>query len=378
MANAVVMPKAGISVESCIIGQWRVKVGDTVKLGDILFDYETDKASFECESTEEGTILEILFEDGEEVPVLEAVCLIGYAGENPVHPPSVQTHPSTASPRAKKLAEKLNIDPSTVTPTGPKNRVIERDVQMARIEKPVTIIPEKAAETPNSKLQTPHSKLHTPHFTDEKFTQIRKVISAGMLKSLSEMAQLTHHHSYDAANILEFRKICKDAGEKITLNDVILYAVSRTLKTHGGLNAHLINGDTIRKFSAVNLGVAMDTPRGLMVPTLFDADKKSLAEISTEVKKLNEMALSGNISPDLMQSATFTVSNLGQTGVEMFTPIINPPQVAILGVCGINTNQRMGLSLTYDHRAVDGAPASRFAADLCRNLENFILLLIKG
>ncbi|MBQ5769970.1 MAG: 2-oxo acid dehydrogenase subunit E2, partial [Clostridia bacterium] len=142
------------------------------------------------------------------------------------------------------------------------------------------------------------------------------------------------------------------------------------------------------RFEHVNLGVAVDTPRGLMVPTIFNADTKSLLEISKEVKSLAEAARSGAISPDLLGGGTFTVSNLGATGVEMFTPVINPPQTGILGVCGITQRVRevngqmsiypaMGLSLTYDHRVVDGSPASKFVSELCKNLEKFTLLLAK-
>jgi len=174
----------------------------------------------------------------------------------------------------------------------------------------------------------------------------------------------------------------------ITVNDIILYAVSRVLPRHRDLNAHLV-GDEMHYFRGVHLGVAVDTPRGLLVPTLFDADKMSLAEISAAVKKLIETAKGGAISPDLLRGATFTVTNLGSLGVEVFTPVINPPQTGILGVCAIVERVRtrdgalqaypaMGLSLTYDHRALDGAPASRFLRDLTNNLERFTLLLARG
>jgi pyruvate dehydrogenase E2 component (dihydrolipoamide acetyltransferase) len=399
-ARAVVMPKAGISVESCIIGRWHKNVGDTVSVGDVLFDYETDKASFECESTEAGTLLEIFFEGGDEVACLVNVCAIGEAGDEvdglrPVPAPEdggrrpeageiaaasdddfVRVDGVGVSPRAKKLAARLDVDPFGLPASGPRGRVIERDIyQGARSEKKEARVAVSDSE-----------------YVDEKFSKVRKVIAAGMFRSLSETAQLTHHHSFDAAALLELRKGLKGLGgdsglSGVTINDLILYVVSRVLLSHPSLNAHMLGGDTLRKFSAVNLGVAMDTPRGLIVPTVFNADKMSVKEISDEVKRLGAMARDGNISPDLLQGATFTVSNLGNLGVEMFTPIINPPQVAVLGVCGvfakvregvkgIETYQSMGLSLTYDHRAVDGAPASRFAGDLCRGLENIALLLL--
>jgi len=221
----------------------------------------------------------------------------------------------------------------------------------------------------------------------------RKAIAKSMTKSLTEIAQLTHHHSADATVILSLRQRLKNIGAKlgldgVTIGDMILYATIRTLHDHSDLNAHLINGDTIRKFNGVHLGLAVDTPRGLLVPTIFNADQMGLLQLSMAVKDLAAQAKSGNINPDLLTGATFTVSNLGALDVEMFTPVINPPQVAILGVCGTTTKiretsggsiepyQSLGLSLTYDHRAIDGADASRFAQDLTQNIENLDLLLV--
>jgi len=423
MATTVVMPRAGISVESCIIGQWKKAPGDKVFVGEVLFDYETDKAAFECESTAEGTLLECFFQEGDEVPCLVAVCAVGEPGEDvsalrpgesggdeaaeamaPAEsvmesaPVAAVSAPAASgvsaqgvSPRARKMAVELGVDPTLATPTGPRNRVIARDVvqlvESGRIGEGFG--GRTFGEPVASQVTTAPAGVE---YTDETFSKIRKTIAAGMVKSLTEMAQVTHHHSFDASAILAFRKECKAGGESmdtagITLNDMVLYAVSRTLLTHPDLNAHLLNGNTLRRFTGVHLGVAVDTPRGLMVPTIRNADQMSLAEISREIKELAAMCQSGNISPDLLQGGTFTVSNLGALGVEQFTPIVNPPQVAILGVAGVTTRvksdedgniaayQAMGLSLTYDHRAVDGAPASRFAKDLCDNLAQFSLML---
>ncbi len=417
MANAVIMPKAGITVESCIIGTWEKKVGDEVKVGDILFTYETDKASFECESTEEGTLLEIFYQDGDEVPCLMNVCAVGAPGEDcsalrpagdapaaaeeaaPVEAapaaaaPAAPVAESTAvagersaiSPRAKKLAERAGVDASMATPTGPNGRIIERDVRTL-MENPAAAVVAApvAAAAPAAAVEE--------EFEDVKFSGIRRAISKSMHTSLSTMAQLTHNTSFDATGILNYRKQLKAAeGELagITLGDIVLYAVSRTLLNHPDLNAHMLDDNNIRLFKHVNLGVAVDTPRGLMVPTIFHADEKSLLEISKEVKELAAQCREGNISPDKLTGASFTVSNLGNMGVESFTPVINPPQTGILGVCGtidrvrkgadgsIQIYPAMGLSLTYDHRAVDGTPAARFQKELGHNLENFTTLLAK-
>ena len=231
----------------------------------------------------------------------------------------------------------------------------------------------------------------------EPMTNMRKVIAKGMITSLSTMAQLTHNLSYDATEVQAARKMFKEKGEKfgmekISINDIILYVVSRTLAMpeHKALNANLIDdGKTMKYFRGVHLGVAVDTDRGLMVPTIFNADKMTLKEISDTVKKLAKECKEGKISPDYLKGASFTVSNLGSMGIESFTPVINPPQTGILGVCAmkdafkmeggeIKVYPSMGLSLTYDHRALDGTPASKFLVDLKKNLENYNLLLAKG
>ena len=190
------------------------------------------------------------------------------------------------------------------------------------------------------------------------------------------------------------RALFKEKGEpfglsRVSINDIVLYAVARTLANpaHRALNANLIDdGKSMRYFRAVHLGMAVDTDRGLMVPTIFHAEKLSLAQISAEAKRLAKACREGKISPDELRGASFTVSNLGSLGIESFTPVVNPPQTGILGVCAMKDAVRMrdgqievypsvNLSLTYDHRALDGSPASRFLLDLKANLENFALLL---
>lgn len=415
MVNGVLMPKAGITVESCIIVKWRKAVGDRVAVGDILFDYETDKASFECESTAGGELLEIFFQDGDEVPCLVNVCAIGTKGEDCASLRPVGTTPAApsapaeeapgvraeltpsapagtgapVSPRARKLAETAGVDAAQAAGTGPNGRIIERDVRRLMSEgapvREALPVEEEAFAARDSGLSGGEAE-----YEDVKFSNIRRVIARGMVNSLQAMAQLTEHFSFDATAIQGYRKLLKGmegdcAG--ITLGDMLLFAVSRTILDYPDLNANAIEDGSVRRFRHVNLGVAVDTPRGLMVPTIFHADQKSLLQISREVRELAAQARSGRISPDLLAGGTFTVTNLGSTGVEMFTPIINPPQTGILGVCGITQRVRagedgqaifypaMGLSLTVDHRIVDGAPAAYFMRALCGNLERFTALL---
>jgi len=421
MATPVIMPRQGQSVESCIITEWKKKVGDKVSVGDVLFSYETDKSTFEEQVKVDGTLLAVFYNAEDDVPVLLNVAVIGNPGESfaefapdgaaasapaasesqatPVAEsvPVIQSTAARAegiSPRAKNAAEKLGVDPAQASPTGPHGRVIERDVLALAKENRFggePVAQSASAETAAGKAGETPTAVNALEYDEVKLPNLRRMIAKTMHDSLAEMAQLTHNTTFDATKMLAFREGLKNAPEsmelpKITINDIILFAVSRVLTKHEGLNAHMV-GDKMRYFKHVNLGIAVDTPRGLLVPTLFAAETKTLTEISAESKALAKSAIDGSINPDLLQGGTFTISNLGLYGIESFTPVINPPQVALLGVCAITERIRtvdgqitaypaMGLSLTYDHRAVDGAPASRFLKDLVTALEHFDLLLI--
>jgi pyruvate dehydrogenase E2 component (dihydrolipoamide acetyltransferase) len=414
------MPRQGQSVESCIITKWYKKVGDKVAEGDLLFAYETDKASFEEEAKVSGVMLAVLSQEGDDVPCLQNVCVIGNEGEDisaflsdaPKNAPEEkkteeapalkQAAPAAAtgsvqegqrihiSPRARSAAENMSLDITRAIPTGPNGRIIERDiVELSKTGYADAELGKKVAQMADIARSM---DVGAAEFEDAPHSNVRKVIAKAMVASLSTMAQLTHSSSFDAANILAFRKQIKDNAESlglenITLNDIVVYAVSRVLQNHRELNAHYFD-DKLRVFKNVHIGMAVDTPRGLLVPTLFNANLLSLNEIAKQTKLLAKEAQEGSISPDKLTGASFTISNLGALGIEHFTPVINPPQTGILGVNNIQTKlkmvngeakpyQAMGLSLTYDHRALDGAPASRFLQDLCRTLESFSVLLAK-
>ena len=445
MATLVIMPRQGQSVESCVITSFNKKVGDTVEKGEILFSYETDKSSFDEPAPEAGKILAIFREEGDDVPCLENVLVIGNDGEDisafvpaeakeeaveanpepeaapetvaaPVAEATATTLPAgsevSISPRARLLAEKTHADLLKAVPTGPNGRIIERDVQKL-LDMGLTVSPAakdgytSAIEgsgingkvvlddlnAPVAPAVATVTASDVPEYEDVKIPNIRKIIAKQMVNSLSTMAQLTFNSSFDATKLLAFRKSLKDGAEKmglanITINDMILFAVSRVLKNHKSFNAHYISDDTMRFFNTVNLGIAVDTERGLMVPTVFGAEKLSLNELAKVSKSVITDAQSGKINPDLLKGATFTISNLGSMGIESFTPIVNPPQTAILGVDCVTkrikevngedvTYPAMGLSLTVDHRAIDGADAARFLKDIGFLLENFDLLLAK-
>lgn len=408
MAIPVIMPKQGQSVETCIITKWFRQAGEHVKAGDILFSYETDKASFDHESPIDGTILEIIHPEGSEVPVLSPVAILGSPGEtigssdlNSMIPAetrteeaikvtrqeSVQTHTATPqstgtdelkiriSPRARNIADKNKINYTNIRGSGPLGRILVRDI-MDAMKSPV-------AES----MTSPEAG---KDYTDNPLSNVRKLIAKSMHASLMNSAQLTHHMSADVRRLLDVRQAVKKkitSGalmQDITLNDMICYCVVKALHKFPEVNSHF-NDEFIRTFSRVHLGIAVDTPRGLLVPVVKNADGMDLVELSRSLKAAAENCRRGNIDPELIKStaATFTVSNLGNYGVEMFTPVINLPQSAILGVCtiihrpadlGNNTYgfvPFIGLSLTYDHRAIDGGPATLFLKEIKNEIENF-------
>lgn len=443
MATVIIMPKVGITVESCILTKWLKKKGDTVKEGETLFSYETDKASVDEEAKASGTLLAVFAEEGDDVPVMQPVCIVGEPGEDisallpqagepapaaaeeapaaapaatqtAAEPQAVIAQPAAdgaklkVSPRAKNLAARSGADLRMAAPTGPEGRIIERDVR-SLIDQGLTYTMAAKDQAGNAAgavgtgiggrvtvadLSAPvapaQAPAQAPEFVAEKLTNIRKVIAKSMVASLSGMAQLTLNTSFDATELLALRASFKANGtamglEGVTINDMLLFAVSRVLKDHRGLNTNLVD-DTMYYYSNVNLGVAVDTDRGLMVPTLFKADTLSLGELSKQAKALIGDCKKGSVNPDLLHGGTFTVTNLGSLGVESFTPVINPPQTGILGVDtitqkvretenGLKTYPSMGLSLTFDHRALDGAPAAKFLSQLKNSLEHFTLLL---
>ena len=284
-----------------------------------------------------------------------------------------------ASPRAKAAAERAGVDWHQAAPTGAEGRVIERDIAVL------------AASRNRAEISAKAESMEEAEFEVIKNSGIRKVIAQNMHDSLAGMAQLSMTAYFDATEIFAFRAKVKALGEKlgypnISINDMILFAVSRTVLDHPLFNAHFSDAET-KIFHRVHLGVATNTERGLMVPTLFNADLKSLNTISREAKALSAACRENTIKPDQLKGGTITVTNLGNNDISSFTPVINPPQTAIVGVCSpewrvrpgkdgeIEMYRAMGISLTFDHRAVDGAPAAAFLHDFCQRLENFSLLL---
>jgi pyruvate dehydrogenase E2 component (dihydrolipoamide acetyltransferase) len=415
MATTVIMPKQGQSVESCIIVSWKKHAGDAVKAGDILCEVETDKATFEVESPAEGTLLAIFHEQGADVPVLAPIAAIGKPGESfdgpkgagaapaaPMAPatpaaaaaPAPTVHAATpdgrikASPRAKALAASKGVPLAGLRGTGPGGRIIERDVQGAG----ASVKPQPTAARAASAQQAP-LPMAAGEVREVKVTGIRKLIADRMLASLQTTAQLTMHTAADARVLQSMRKKFKESPESmglrdVTINDMILYSVSRVLPQFTDINA-LFVGDTLRQHASVHLGFAVDTPKGLMVPVVRNAHALSLREIAREAARLIAGCRDGGIKPEEMSGGTFTVTNLGTFGVHGFTPVLNAPQVGILGVGAIVPGPVMAadgpitfvpqiaLSLTINHQVVDGAPGARFLQALAADIARFDLLLAK-
>jgi len=445
MAVVVIMPKQGQSVESCIIIEIKKKKGDRVKKGDILFSYETDKASFEEESPVEGAVLASFYNEGDEVPVLENMMVIGEPGEDissmiaespqaehneksgaaeseaeaderesrgvprqqrlaAVESPAVNSE-LLISPRARKHAEKEALDVSQIIGSGPHGRIIEKDVQaLLQIRPRMTSLAKKLATEQGTQpqasgtglagtaraadLSAPVNAVYGKDYEEKKISNIRKLIAKSMHASLQNSAQLTHHLGADARRILDLRKKAKAALEEgtltvnITLNDMVCFAVIKALKKYPNVNTHFM-GDSVRYFHKVHLGLAVDTERGLMVPVVRNADDLSITGLASQFKEIAASCRNGSINPDILspEAGTFTVSNLGNYGVEMFTPVINLPQSAILGVNTIVPRPKdlgdgvyafvpfIGLSLTYDHRSIDGGEATRFLKQIATEIE---------
>ena len=426
MATPILMPRQGQSVESCILTAWKVRAGDTVKLGQPIASIETDKATFEVECPADGTVLELFFKDGDDIPVLTHIAAVGQPGEDLAAirpggrasveaptltqpsptgspdraPPVVQFTPPSGpaagiSPRARRAAQASGLDAALLSGSGPGGRIIERDVLAAQASAPHLSAAARAAGSghPPARGTGPggmvlasdlKSEIRNPK-SDIPLKGIRKIVAERMRQSLAGTAQLTLTMSFDATSMQRTRAQAKERGEKLTINDLICLATVRTLTAHPALNAHFL-GDRIVQHPHVNLGVAVDTPRGLMVPVIAGADRLSVRELSSAIKSRAEDCQKGSINPDLLAGGTFTITNLGSLGVETFTPVLNAPEVAILGVGGLAIKpvrkdgsialvEAITLSLTIDHQAVDGAPGARFLKELCEKLESIETLL---
>lgn len=417
MAEIVRMPKLSDTMTEGVVAEWHKQVGDKVESGDLLAEIETDKATMEFESFQDGVLLYIGVEKGDAAEVDSVLCILGEEGESyeellkedEAKPASSneestnsssqtnstekkeETKPATqesskpsapktangdgrikASPLAKKMAEEKGIDLSQVNGSGDGGRITKADIDNY---------------TPSaSTMASSGVTVGQESYTEEPVSQMRKTIA----KRLSE-SKFTAPHFYltveiDMDNVVEARKAINATGDmKVSFNDFVVRASAAALKKHPKINASWL-GDKIRYNDHVHIGIAVAVDEGLLVPVVRFADSKSLSTISAEVKEYAKKAKSKKLQPQDWEGNTFTISNLGMYGIEEFTAIINPPDACIMAVGGIIqkpvvkdgqivVGNRMKVTLSCDHRVVDGATGSEFLNTFKSMLENPIMMI---
>ncbi len=449
MVTEIILPKLGQTMEEGSIIEWLKQEGDPIKRGEVLFSVESDKATLEVEASKKGFLRKILVPAGEIVPVLTVVALItrtadedisGYEAQFQVacsgsqvaapipsepqvsKPEALQlaTGRIFSSPRARKLAREKGVDLALVTGSGPNGRIVEKDVLAYLASRPkVTPVARKVAKALGVDLATVGgtgvsgrvtrtdveavAKIAAPPVAPPAtatelavesvpITGLRRIIAERMAASAHTTARVTLVTEADATAFVEAREtLRKSVAEEWSFapgyNDLLGIIVARALREFPYMNARLsADGQTIERLSQVNLGLAVDTERGLLVPVIRDADQKGLRAFGVEFRDLVARARAGRSLPDDLSGGTFTITNLGMHEVDAFTPIINLPEAAILGVGRIQfkpavwggeivARQMVALSMAFDHRLVDGAPAARFLQRIKHLVENPYLLL---
>ena len=406
MVTTMIMQRMSVAMEYGVILKWLKKEGDKVKKGDLVVEIFGEKNEFELEAPDDGVILKILCDVNDEIPISEPIAFIGKEGDKipdirpkklnagsvssptPTAPPIASTQVSTtattqaaspstetrlpggkikASPRAKKKAKELGVDLSFVVGTGPGGRIVEKDILGAKVVTPqVTFSDERKVrqvETMTPLRRTIARRMTqsalNPHIT--MITEIDMTEAAALRKDLNLRVEKVH-------------------GIRVSFNDIIVKAVADTLEQFPKFNATLAGND-LHMFDEVNIGVAMATDDGLIVVTIREANKKSITDIAIETKEKGKRAKVSKLAAEELTGSTFTISNLGPFKVDLFIPVINPPETAILALGqikkkpvvvddAITIRSMMMASCAVDHRILDGAPAGQFLAALKETLEN--------
>jgi len=442
MAKEIFMPKLSSTMEVGTLLQWIKEEGDPVAMGDPLFEIMTDKINIEVESYEDGFLLKKYFEVDDEIPVNQ---IIGYIGEKieqvPNESPGIssgdsaesenttttetqkenkeQAHYSTekvrATPAARRVARENNMDLSLVPGSGPNGRIQEKDVMQFLVygdnEVKITPLAKKIANSNQVDITTlqgtgvngkivkedvsqviaSHEKDQSAPVNRKRLSGMRRVIGERMQQSVNTAPHVTLTSEIDMSKVKELRAqvlpmIEKQTGYRLSFTEVIVKAVGAVLSRHASVNASFINDEIVYN-EEVNIGLAVAVDDGLLVPVLKNVNSKGLAAITTEAKEIGKQARNSTLQPQQMKGSTFTISNLGMYAIDAFTPIINLPETAILGVGRIQDkpvvmNQAivirpmMTASLSFDHRVIDGAPAAAFLTELKHVLENPFELLV--
>ena len=412
MAFEVLMPQLGLTMEEGTVSQWVKHEGDAVKTGDVLLEITTDKLTNEVTSEHDGVLLKIVAQEGEDVPVKGLLCYVGQPGEAvggaPAAAPAAAPAPAAAaapaaapvaaaaggarvriSPLARKTAAKLGVDVTKLTGTGPSGRIRQQDVLAAASAPQAAAAPAPApAAAPAAKPVSKTGLELMEGDTVAKLAGMRKVVAQRMLQSHTEIPPVTQNTKVDVTELMKFRKmLMAETGNKYSVNDLILKATAKCLRQHPEVLVSL-DGDQVIQRAHVNLGMAVALDAGLIVPVIRDADRLGLDALSAAAKDLASRAKNNKLTPDEYKGSTFSVSNLGMFGIETFTPIVNQPDAAILGVCAvqdelvmddegnISKHQVMRLSFTYDHRLIDGAVAAKFVMALRDLLEKPMSIIL--
>ncbi len=370
MATEIVLPQWSMGMADGTIVRWLKQEGELVTEGEPLVEVEAAKVTSEVEAEVSGVLARILVAEGETVPVRTALCVIGTpdearAGISTRVPPAASSPAVQVIPAARRLAKDHGVDLSQVKGSGPGGRITVEDVQrvIAATARPAPSIPPASSTTGQI----------------IPLTGMRGTVARRMQQSLQTSAQVTLITEVDVSALVQLREELKpELG--LTYTDLVVKAVALALKEHPRVNAW-IEGEQLHLVQDIHIGVAVALDEGLIVPVVRNADRKSLREIAQETGRLAQGAREGTLTREEVMGSTFSVSNLGMYGVDAFTPIVNPPEIAILGIGRINEKlvrvsrgaewrHVMTLSLTFDHRAIDGAPAAAFLQTVGQHLEH--------
>ena len=401
MAYEVLMPQLGLTMEEGTVSQWLKKEGDEVKAGEAILEITTDKLTNEVVSEHDGVLLKIVAQEGDDIPVKGLLAYIGQPGEQvgdgaaapaaaaaPEAAPAAAAAPAAPaaapvadasgkririSPFARKLAAGMGVDYSTLTGSGSSGRIVAKDIYAAAEAQKAAPAAAAAAPAPAA---APAAKSDL------------ELMDGDMLQSHTEIPPVTQNTKVDVTELMKFRKdLLAKTGKKYSVNDLVLKATAKVLRQHPEILVSY-DGNQMIQHTHVNLGMAVALDAGLIVPVIRDADKMGLDELSATAKDLATRAKENKLTPDEYKGSTFSVSNLGMFGIETFTPIVNQPNAAILGVCSIedelqmddegniSKHQVMRLSFTLDHRLMDGAVAAKFAMDLRDLLQSPLNILL--
>ena len=423
MAYELLMPQLGLTMEEGTVTTWLKQEGDAIKVGEPILEITTDKLTNEVISEYDGTLLKIVAQEGEDIPVKGLLAYIGQPGEAvggaaaaapaaeaapvaaqaPAAAPAAIPAPAAAangaririSPLARKTAAKLGVDYTGLTGTGAAGRIRQCDIlAAAEAQKAAAAAaPAPAAvAAPAAPAAKPAAKSAGLELMEGdtviKLAGMRKVVSERMWASHNEIPPVTQNIKVDVTELMKFRKmLLETTGKKYSVNDLILKATAKCLRAHPEMLVSM-DGNQIIQRAHVNLGMAVALDGGLIVPVIRDADKMGLDELAAAAKDLATRAKENKLGADEYKGSTFSVSNLGMFGIETFTPIINQPDAAILGVCAIQDElaldaegnvckkQVMRLSVTLDHRLLDGAVVAKFQMDLRDLLQSPMSILL--